>query len=181
MSEFARAAFRPLDEAVAVELDGDTYSFRALSAEGWLSVLGSGDWVVNLLGAYAVGSAYRAMLDRVAEGDSPPDTPVRLARAALADAAGRPWWEAERLASASLTPSTLGHVLGRGVQPYMLTLAAFLATVEAALLASLDDTKRLQFEAEITMPPPEALGEVAEEDPVAVMQRLRGMTGVRIG
>lgn len=180
MSDFSEAAFRPGEE-FWVELDGDLYFFPVLStAEDWLALLGNPDWASNVLRRCS-SSTFTAMLDRVAEGDSPSATPLRLARAALADAAGRPWWEAQRLAAHALTPEILGAVLMRGVQPRALTLAAFLAVTETVIRNGLDDAKRMQFEMELTSPPPEALDEAPEEDPAAVIARLRGMTGARIG
>lgn len=176
---FARAAFR--DGPVEVESHGRTFSFDPLWAGAWMSLLPSPGWAASLLQRHCATPHRDRFLDMLEDGHVQPEDLVSLGRSVLAEAAGRPWWEAERLVATALTPEVLGAVLSKGIQPDLLTLAAFLAVTEAVIRERLDDTGRLQFESQISAPPPEALEQVPEEDLSAVMERLRGMTGARIG
>ncbi len=62
-----------------------------------------------------------------------------------------------------------------------MTLAAFLALVHATVMQAQDRMGQMKFDAEISMPPPEALDEVPEEDVSVTVERMRAIAGVRVG
>lgn len=106
-------------------------------------------------------------------------TLVQLGHAALAEAAGRPWWEAERLIGTLSSDAVLGTLLMRGCDPSRMTLAALLSAVWTLLMEGRkDDAARAMLEAELTMPPPEAAGEAPEDDMSSMVAAMRAMPGV---
>ena len=181
MADFSTAAFR--DTHIEVEQGGYTYSFPVLSAQQWMSLFSDrGRWPVRVL-HHAEPESYERFLDEVEEGRADKDDLIRLARMVLSESAGRPWWEVERLCNGVLTnPALTGEVLSRGVDPSSLTLAAFLAVVWARATQGAKQTDRMQLEAELMAPPPEALQDMDDSmDLSAVAQMFRGMQGARVG
>ena len=142
----------------------------------------TGSWPVRVL-HQAETDSYEAFLDRVETGEADPAALLRLARAVLSEAAGRPWWEAERLCMTVISnPALTGEVLSRGVDPGTMTLAAFLAVVWARATQGVPQTDRMAMEAQLVSPPPEALPEVGDSvDLAAMAQMFRGMQGARVG
>lgn len=166
-----------------MDVDGHPYTFPPLPAAVWLDVLSRPAWPYHVL-TLADEASHEAFTDRAERGEAGWPELIRVAHAALSAAAGRPWWEAQRLAWTCLTgPNVTGAVLMRGVDPQGVTLAAFLAVVWVLLTQNGDDMKRAQMEMDLTMPPPEAVEEmqaqeVSMEDLVA---RMRQAPGVSIG
>lgn len=179
MSEFGPAAFR--SSPYTVRVDDAEYVFLPVPADGWLDALSAPGWPFTVTSDFTEGASYTRLYDALCEDLLPPDHVLRTARAALAGAAGRPWWEAERLVSIALSPSFLGHLLMRGAEPSRMTLAAFLALVHATVMQAQDRMGQMKFDAEISMPPPEALDEVPEEDVSVTVERMRAIAGVRVG
>lgn len=183
MDDFPSAAFRSQPFVVLVGVH--SYAFPVLTARDWLEFFGSGNWVTHSVSALP-NEAHTLFIDRVESGELSP-TDVRLfAHSALAQSAGRPWWEAERLVGACFSDGgrLLGTVLLGGVDPSRMTLAAFLACVWAALTKGADATALAKMEGELLVPPPEATPEErggADDDVFAVVERLRNMPGVRTG
>lgn len=179
MADFSTAVFRRGPFTVTV---GEySYTFPALSAAVWLDILSQRSWVTGVLGL-CDDDAYQAFVDRAEQGDADEGELKRIAHAAIAEAAGRPWWEATRLAGVCLhQPTVVGTMLMRGVQPDSCTLAAFLAIVWSLLTQNGTDLERTQREMELTMPPPEALEEdqpapMALDDLVARMRAAPGVS-----
>jgi hypothetical protein len=181
VADFSSAAFR--DTPVEVELNGRAYAFPVLSAQRWLTMLADKRrWAVLVL-HHAEPESYEAFLDEAEAGRASAEDLARLARMVLAESAGRPWWEAERLCNAVLTsPMLTGDVLSRGVDPGRLTLAAFLAVVWTRATQGAKQTDRMQLEAELMAPPPEALQDMDDAmDLTSMAQMFRGMQGARVG
>lgn len=179
MSDFGAAAFR--STPYTVHVDDAEYVFHPVPAARWLDALGAPGWPLTVTSNFTEGMSYTRLYDALSEDRLPEDHVLRTARAALAEAAGRPWWEAERLASMALRPEFLGHLLMRGADPATMTLAAFLALVHATVMQAQDRMGQMKFDAEISMPPPEALDEVPEEDVSVTVERMRAIAGVRVG
>jgi len=181
VAEFAAAAFRT--GPVTVTVDGHDYRFPTRSARWWGTALGEPrTWPVTVLHS-AEPDSCEAFLTEVEEGRANEGTLIRLARAVMSEAAGRPWWEAERLCNGVLqSPGLTGEVLLRGVDPDKLTLAAFLAVVWARATQGVQQADRMRMEAELMAPPPEALAEMDDDmDLGAMAQMFRGMQGARVG
>lgn len=179
MPEFAGAAFHT--GPLSVRLDDVTYTVDPLTAAGWLRVLPWEGWPLLLFNEHFSSRSRDRVLDRLTAGTWTRADVVGLGRAALAEAAGRPWWEAERLAAWSLQKHVLGAVLAKGTDPERLTLAAFLAVTEHLVMSGLDEMRRAQAEAELMMPPPEEIRNQPEEDLSTTVARMRGLPGVRLG
>lgn len=130
--------------------------------------------------------AFGRFIDKV-ESDELDAGDVRtFAHSALAQSAGRPWWEAQRLIGACFNDGgrLLGTVLMRGVDPSRMTLAAFLACVWAKLTENADVTSLAKLESELLVPPPEATEDeraAVDEDVFTMVERMRAMPGVRTG
>jgi len=181
VADFSTASFR--DTPIEVEYNGCTYSFPVLSAQRWLTMLSDRNrWPVRVL-HHAEPESYERFMDEAEAGRATRDDLVFLARKVLSESAGRSWWEVERLCNAVLTsPNLTGDVLSRGVDPDRLTLAAFLAVVWARATQGAKQTERMQMEAELMAPPPEALADMDDSmDLSAVAQMFRGMQGARVG
>lgn len=181
MADFAPAAFR--STPITLDVDGHPYTFPAMSAARWLELLSAPAWTLDVF-RLTDDAAYEEFLARVDAGAAGPRDMTKVANAALAEAAGRSWWEALRLAHvATGAPTVLGSILLRGVDPERLTLAAFLAVVWVVVMQGRDDMARTQLEMELTTPPPEALEEegVPEMDMATLVASMRAAPGVSVG
>ena len=77
------------------------------------------------------------------------------AREAVTQAAGRPWWEVVRLVSYSAAND--GQIVAAlaldGMWPDRVTIGLWCTAVVAYVLPRLDEMKRMQFEADLKIPP----------------------------
>lgn len=179
MADLAAAAFRTGPSEVRGHL------FPHLNAAVWCELLSTRQWPVRLIHLMDP-DPYEALLKDIESSTLDADGLLALARAALADAAGRPWWEAERLVATCTADGgrLLGMVLLAGVRPDQLTLAAFCCAVWAQITKGADATGLLKAQSELCVPPPEVSFEELEDeedDMTAMVERMRGMPGVRIG
>lgn len=164
-----------------VDAGGRPYVFDHRSAAHWAEVLSSDNWATGALSMMGATSHER-LLEEIEAGDVDRDGIRHLAHAALSAASGRPWWEAERLVSSLRHDSVLGSLLLKGCDPVRMSLAALCSAVWVLLMEGQDKTGRVQLEAEISVPPPEAAGEDGIEDDMSVMvARMRAMPGVSAG
>lgn len=164
-----------------VDSGGRPYIFDHRSAAHWAEALASPDWVRAVLSMMGAASHER-LLNEIETGVAGRDNVVGVARAALAAAAGRPWWEAERLVSCLRQDSVLGSLLLKGCDPVRMSLASLCSSVWVLLMEGQDKTGRIQLEAEISMPPSEAAGDDSSDDDMSAMvARMRAMPGVSAG
>lgn len=181
MAELAAAAFRTGPFTITV--DGSGYTFPSLTALRWLEILPDRRWALHLVQAMDSDS-YERFLTGAEGGRIQPDGLVRIARAALAEAAGRPWWEAERLVMAALgNDRILGRVMMSGPDLERITLAVFCAVTWSVITHGAGPEDMLKLESQLTVPPPEALAEEIpqEQDLASLAQRLRQLPGVSVG
>lgn len=174
-----RAVFR--SGPFTVDAGGRPYVFDHRSAAQWAETLSGDGWVTGVLSM--LGSAsHERLLNEIETGGTGRDGIVSLARSALTAAAGRPWWEAERLVASLRNDSVLGSLMLRGCDPARMSLAALCSAVWTLLMEGQDKTGRIQLEAEISMPPPDAAeGDAPEDDMSAMVSRMRAMPGVSAG
>lgn len=184
MTDFRTAAFRTIP--FSVHVSPRDYPFPVLTAQQWLEMLGSHNWITAVIGVLGEGH-HEQFLDAVAESVLCEAEVLAFARSALAQSAGRPWWEAERLINSCLDDGgrLLGTVLVSGADPSRMTLAVFLACVWATLTKGADATALVKLEAELLVPPPEATeaerAGLDDDGMSSMVDRLRGMPGVHIG
>lgn len=179
MPDLASAVFRTTPEPVR------GYLFPLMSAAQWCRLLTEKGWPVLLVQGMDA-DPYERVLAAIERGELGQEEIVSLARAVLADAAGRPWWEAERLVRSCIEGDgrLLGMILLAGVRPETMTLASFCCAVWAQITKGADATQLLRAQSELCVPPPEVPLEELEEgvdDMSAMVQMMRGMPGTRIG
>lgn len=126
---------------------------------------------------------HELFLDRIEENTHARRDILQLARAAIAAASGRKWWEAERLAHLACADTVIGSVMATGADPERMSLAAYLSLVWVTVAKNLDENKRMAVEMELTLPPPEAVeqNDVPEMDLSSTVAMLRNLPGVRTG
>lgn len=187
MADFRSAAFRsvPFTISLGAGMLTREFPFPVLTAQEWLKFLGSGNWVVHVVSALP-DEAHERFVDCVESGELGTADVTSFAHSALAQSGGRPWWEAERLVGTCFADGgrLLGTVLGQGIDPSRMTLAVFLACVWATLTKGADATGMAKLESELVVPPPEATAQERaelEEDMYGMVERFRGMPGVRTG
>lgn len=188
VAEFRGSAFRTQPFVILLGAGQVTrqFPFPVLTARDWLGFFGSSSWIVHTVSALP-SDFHELFIDQVERGELGAADVTAFAHSALAQSAGRPWWEAERLIGACFGDAgrLLGTVLTGGVDPSRMTLAVFLACVWATLTKGLDATGLAKLEGELLVPPPEATpeerGELDGDDVNAVVERLRAMPGVRTG
>lgn len=186
---FRIAAFRT--ESFTISLGAGTvtrqFFFPLRPAREWLEIMGSNSWPVAVVNTLPTGDHER-FLDDVESGQLGTADVRAFAHSALAQSAGRPWWEAERLVNACFSDGgrLLGTVLTNGVDPSRMTLAVFLACVWATLTKGADAEAMIKLESALLVPPPEATPEERaglddDDDVFAMVDRMRAMPGVRTG
>ena len=161
------------------------FPFPVLPAGDWLEIFGKNNWIIATVNS-TPADAYEELLNGVESGELGTADVLAFAHSALAQSAGRPWWEAERLIGACFNDSgrLLGPVFLHGVDPSRLTLAAFLACVWAKLTENADATALAKLESELLVPPPEATEDeraAVDDDVFSMVERMRAMPGVRTG
>lgn len=183
MADLSSAAFRT--GLFSVTYKGLELEVRTESAREWLESFGRGTWVrdVRLM---VTEESYDLVLDAAANGHLTDDDVLPLARTIMAVAAGRPWWEAERLV-ASLWPSggrLLGTLVLAGVDPARLTLAAYCSAVWAQLTKGADTEQMMKLESQLQIPPPGVTPDEMEafDDGWGMdVNQLRSMPGMSVG
>lgn len=180
MADLRSAAFRSHPFRVGVR--GVELEFPPLPAARWLGAIPYGAHAVLHL-----SGSVDAVIDALQDGEMELEDVKRLINLAIGEAAGRPYWEAERLIGSVFNDTDRGRVLGEmtlaGVDPERITLAAFCSAVWSLLIRNADSTQRLTMEAELSIPPDDAEAEDfgPEEDFAAMTQRMRAMPGVSVG
>lgn len=161
---------------------GVSLEFPPLPAARWLSAISySASAVIHLSGSVD------DVIDALQNEELELADVSRMVSLSIGEAAGRPYWEAERLINSASNDADRGRVLGEltlaGVDPERITLAAFCSAVWSLLIRNADSTQRLQMEAELSIPPENAEAEDfgPEEDFAQMAQRMRSMPGVSVG
>jgi len=99
-------------------------------------------------------------------------------RRILAEATGRPWWEAGRLLNTSSSPDVLGRMILKGADPWLRTVGEWCAATYALCVDGASEEARLRFDFQLSIPP---AGEEDQwddgVDPAAAMAQIAAMTG----
>lgn len=158
---------------VVVELAGYEYTIPALPASDWLTAViaeGGGQIVPGLLNAADRGFVWQDYA-RVA---FTPEELAEVERDALGAAAGRPWWEADRLIRSLVAPDNFptlhGELMLRGLSFETLSLSAALNAVYALVrkMISHDEAALARFDAGLkAIPPGVAIEEVYDQEEAA--------------
>lgn len=180
MADHPSALFRT--EPFTVTVDGRDYVFPHIAADRWMDMLSRPDWVSRVFHLLDDDS-YSRFVDLAESGDVGVEELKRLVFAVLSEAAGRPWWEALRLAgSVNHSMPLAGAVLMRGLDPSRITLAAFLAVVWSVIMQNKSGTERAQAEMELSMPHEDATeDDIPEPDMGDLVARMRAAPGISVG
>lgn len=135
--------------AVDVDIGGRTATIPALPAGPWLAALVVDGWAGIVPGLLLDGPVD----DLIADGRATTKECETAARAALAAAAGCPWWTAQRLAHGCATAGLGAELTVRGVDPARLPLGAYLAAAYRLATRSLDPAKVARLDAQLDAPP----------------------------
>jgi hypothetical protein len=147
---------RPVE--VIVELGDYEYTIPPLPAADWIAAVlttDGGSIVPGLLNATDQRDVWTAFVLGEIDGDEL----AEVERAALEVAAGRPWWEADRLirnlAAQENWPTLHGELMLKGLDLAVLPLAAALNAIYALIrrLISHDEPALARFDANLAMIP----------------------------
>lgn len=136
---------------VDVDVGPHTVTIPALPARPWLVALVTAGWAGIVPGLVPV------MPDEVDEavlaGTVGPAELDRAARAALAAAAGCPWWTAERLVYGCADMALCADLTLRGVDPDRTPLGAYLLAGYTSAVRGLKPERRAQLDMQLDRPP----------------------------
>lgn len=168
---------QPLE--IIVDLGGYEYTIPPLPAVDWLAAVLAEDGGRIVPGLLNAADKAAIWLDFV-NGEFDGDELAGVERAALEVAAGRPWWEADRLARSLMEPGNrailYGELMLRGLDLERLSLSAALDAIYALIrrLISHDEAALARFDAGLAVIPPgvsaaELEDQVTTEDEFAAM------------
>lgn len=166
------AALRPC--AIDVQLGEFEYTIPARPASVWLEALLETDADgAAIVPGLLVQADKVSVWDDYADGTIGPEDLVRATRDALQAAAGRPWWEADRLIRSAAAPKAWplfnGKLIMKGVRLEEISLAAFINAVwTLAVEGCKDEAERDRLEMEVRMIP----GDLPPEEQEALLDEL---------
>lgn len=141
--------------ALDVELGGETFTVPALPASDWFIAVLRDDVALPLIPGLMEGDAEDRISDQLLDGDIDIDLIVTRSRELLTEAAGRPWWEADRLIRSS---GASWHIIGGeltrlGVKLEEVSLAAALNAIYVICTRTMDEKERNKFDIDLRLPP----------------------------
>ncbi len=148
-----------------MELAGDTFIVPARPAADWFLAILDEDTPLPLIpGMMGVGAEERITDLLLDEKTTVEEIAVR-SRELLTAAAGRPWWEADRLIRSS---GEAWHIIGGeltrlGVDLDKVSLAAALNAIYVICVRTMDEKERNKFDIDLRLPPIGTPGVTTEE------------------
>jgi hypothetical protein len=141
--------------AIDVDLGGDTFTVPPLPATSWFLAILDEDTPLPLIPGLLAKEDEECMLDLLLDGTIDTDEIVRRSRELLTEAAGRPWWEADRLIRSS---GASWHIIGGeltrlGVDLGAVSLAAALNAIYVICVRTMDEKERNKFDIDLRLPP----------------------------
>jgi hypothetical protein len=151
--------------AVDVELDGEVFTVPPRPAGDWFLAILDEDTPLPLIPGMMSVEAEDRIGDMLLDGEIDTDLIVTRSRELLAVAAGRSWWEADRLIrSAAASWQIIGGELTRlGVDLDRVSLAAALNAIYVICVRTMDEQERNKFDMELRLPPIGVEGVKAED------------------
>ncbi|MFJ9029818.1 hypothetical protein ACIRQP_15045 [Streptomyces sp. NPDC102274] len=122
-------------------------------AGAWLAALADARPSLALM-RVADGPSRAWLIGQLAAGDLPWDIAAQGSYDALTAAGGRPWWETHRLLSLSVEPSTLGHLVLAGLDPWARSTGEWTAAVYTLLTRHAKPEEVFKFDSQLGAPPP---------------------------
>lgn len=151
--------------ALEVELAGETFVVPPRPAVDWFLAILDEDAVLPLVPGLMSGESEERVTDMLLDGEITTDLIVTRSREVLTAAAGRPWWEADRLIrSAGASWHIIGGELTRlGVDLEKVSLAAALNAIYVICVRTMDEKERNKFDIDLRLPPIGVEGVKTEE------------------
>lgn len=153
MATDALASLRLWD--LEVELAGEVFVVPARPATDWFVTILREDVSLPLIPGMMEAGAEEYINDLLLDGDIDVDLLVTRSRELLTEAAGRPWWEADRLIrSAAASWTIIGGELTRlGVDLDKVSLGAALNAIYVICVRTMDEKERNKFDIDLRLPP----------------------------
>lgn len=141
--------------ALEVELAGETFTVPPRPAVDWFVAILDEDVPLPLIPGLMDDEAEDRIGDMLMDGEITTDLIVTRSRELLTAAAGRPWWEADRLIRSS---GESWHIIGGeltrlGVDLTRVSLAAALNAIYVVCVRTMDEQERNKFDIDLRMPP----------------------------
>jgi hypothetical protein len=151
--------------ALDVDLGGETFTVPPCPAGDWFLAILDEDTPLPLIPGLMDGDAEERITDLLLDGATSAEEIVARSRELLTAAAGRPWWEADRLIRSS---GASWHIIGGeltrlGVDLGRVSLAAALNAIYVICVRTMDETERNKFDIDLRLPPIGVEGVTTEE------------------
>lgn len=164
MTHDATASLRA--RAIEVQLGGWVFTIEALPAADWIEAIQLGDLAAIFPGLLRDRELEGEVWTLLVEDVVTREELVAAAHAALSAAAGRPWWQAQKLVAAAMheraSAVVLGNLVRAGFDFGTRPLAAFLDAAYSFAVQDRDQQSRMRLDIELRTPPPGV--DVAEID-----------------
>jgi hypothetical protein len=151
--------------ALEVELAGETFVVPPRPAADWFVAILDEDTPLPLIPGMMDSQAEDIISDLLIDGRVTPEEIITRSRELLTAAAGRPWWEADRLIrSAGAEWHIIGGELTRlSVDLNRVPLAAALNAIYVICVKTMDEKERNKFDIDLRLPPVGVEGVTTEE------------------
>ena len=138
-----------------VDLGGETFTVPPIPATGWFVAILDETSLLPLIPGLMDDGAEERITDMLLDGTVVPEDITNRSRELLTAAAGRPWWEADRLIrSAADSWQIIGGELTRlGVDLDAVSLAAALNAIYVVCVRTMDEKERNKFDIDLRLPP----------------------------
>lgn len=138
-----------------VELAGDTFVVPPAPAADWFLAILDEDALLPLIPGMMDADAEERIGDLLLDGLVSAEEIAVRSRELLTEAAGRPWWEADRLIrSSGVSWHIIGGELTRlGVDLGTVSLAAALNAIYVICVRTMDEKERTKFDIDLRLPP----------------------------
>lgn len=141
--------------ALDVDLGGETFTVPARPAVDWFVAILDSETPLPIIPGLMGGDAEERITDLLLEDVIDTEEIIARSRELLTAAAGRPWWEADRLIrSAGESWQIIGGELTRlGVDLGQVSLAAALNAIYVVCVRTMDEKERNKFDIDLRLPP----------------------------
>lgn len=151
--------------ALEVELAGETFVVPPRPAADWFLAILDEETPLPLIPGMMDDAAEETITDMLLAEEIEPELIVTRSRELLTAAAGRPWWEADRLIRSS---GESWHIIGGeltrlGVDLHKVSLAAALNAIYVICVKTMDEKERNKFDIDLRLPPIGVEGVTTEE------------------
>lgn len=141
--------------ALEVDLAGHVFVVPALPAVAWFLAILDEDVPLPLIPGLMDADAEEQIADLLLDGEVTAEDIAIRSRELLTAAAGRPWWEADRLIRSS---GASWHIIGGeltrlGVDLASVSLAAALNAIYVVCVRTMDEKERNKFDIDLRLPP----------------------------